>query len=70
MVAREGAQLHVQRRKDQGVSAICPGCGKRKRATDQLLNWVLFCGCGFTGEVAAKPVRPCNCKDCKESKGE
>lgn len=70
MVAREGAQFHVQRRKDGGVSAICPGCGKRKRATEQMLSWRLYCQCGFTGDVASKPVRPCHCKPCKESKGE
>jgi hypothetical protein len=65
MVAHQTAQLHVQQRKDGGVSAICPDCGRRRRATEQMLSWVLFCGCGFTGEVASKPVRPCHCKECK-----
>lgn len=60
----EADQYHVRIRKDGGVSAICPCCHQRKRATEQMTTWVLFCSCGCTTEVADKPVVPCGCGEC------
>lgn len=60
--------FHIQAHRDKlgkmRVTAICPNCDKRKRAIEQMLSWVLYCSCGWTGEVTTNPPEPCQCSQC------